>query len=474
MAPFYKSDGTKQLMVGAGTRLEGINTSGGVVDSETGLAGGPYNFVRFGAPTAEVAYAGNGTDTLRKWDGSTWTAPTGTVNGTAASALPKAGVLALMTTDNRLMATGFATTTGGPAGVASSPSHVFFSNPGLPETWETDGLVGRGQNFVQLSPGDGERIMGAVAWRELVFVFKESKFFVFYRTDTKSDGTPEFLFRPVDNGQGLASARAITVARDGVYFMSRRGIYRTTGGEPELMSELIDPIWLGNASSYFTSGVLNHSEITDCAMTWHDERIYLAYPSGSATVPDRVLVYDTRLRWWSLFDFDASAMCTFRVGAQTDLMFGYSSGTNDIGRHTYTATNDADVAISALWRSAWSDYGTVEAKTIREAVLAGTGQLTIDIAHDYQASGAPVDVVFGTPLLWGSGGGSDWLWGDGSLGDELWGPSNQVVLKMERRSVRGNVFSIRLTNSTLDRSFGLNQIVPHLREKRTTSVIDSE
>jgi hypothetical protein len=36
-------------------------------------------------------YAGNGADTLRRWDGAAWTAPTATVNGTAASAMPKAG-----------------------------------------------------------------------------------------------------------------------------------------------------------------------------------------------------------------------------------------------------------------------------------------------------------------------------------------------------------------------------------------------
>src|SRR4051812_38520297 len=42
LAAFYKTDGTKQLLVGAGTRLEGVSTAGAVVASATGLSGGPY------------------------------------------------------------------------------------------------------------------------------------------------------------------------------------------------------------------------------------------------------------------------------------------------------------------------------------------------------------------------------------------------------------------------------------------------
>jgi len=474
MAAFYKSAGTRQLMCGCGTRLEAIDTAGAVVDSETGLAGGPYTFARFGAPNAEVAYAGNGTDTLRKWDGTTWTAPTATVDGVAGRAMPKAGAVCLMPTDNRLVATGFATTTGGPNGTTSSPSHVYFSTKGLPETWETDGLAGRGQNFVQLTPGDGEKIMAAVAWRELVFVFKETKFFVFYGNGVASDGTPIFNYRVVDNGQGCASARAIAVARDGVYFMSRRGVYRTTGGEPQLVSALIDPIWLGGASSYFESGVLNHAEIADCAMTWHDERVYLAYPSGTATVPDRVLVYDTQLQWWSLFDFDASCLAPFRATDQASLMFGYSSGTNDIGRHTALATSDAGAAITSRWRSGWADFGSTIVKTIRETQLAGTGQMTMDVSHDYQDSGQDVAIVFTVPLLWGDGSPGDWLWGDGSDGDALWGPSAQVTPRMGRKAVQGTTFSTRFSNSTLDRSWSVNRLAHHLREQRITSVIAPE
>lgn len=475
LSPFYKSDGTRQLLAGAGTRLEALNTSGGVVASATGLNNGPYTFARFGSPGTETAYAGNGTDTLRKWDGSAWTAPTGTVNGTASSALPKAGIVALMPDGNRLVATGFATTTGGPGGTTSSPSHVFFSNPGLPETWETDGdaTTGRGRNLVQLTPGDGEKIMAAVAWRELVFVFKETKFFVFFSTTTNSqDGTPRFNFRPVSTGQGLASPRAIAVGRDGVYFMSRRGVYRTTGGEPQLISSLIDPIWLGDPSSYFSSPTLNHSAITASAMAWHNERLFVSYPGQPAAAANRTLVYDTQLGWWTIYDLPAAAMVSFRVADAEDLMFAYASGTNDVGRHGSAAqfTNDAGVAISSWWQSNWSAYTSTPVKTIRESLVSGTGRLSAQVLHDYLALGSSSTLTFDQQLLWGSGLGGDWLWGSGALGDVLWGSGFQVATKLSRKAVRGAVFSVRLSNNVLNRTWSVERIVHNIRESRIPTI----
>jgi len=51
LAAFYKTDATSQLLVGAGTRLEVLDTAGAVVGTSlSGLAGGPWTFARFGTP----------------------------------------------------------------------------------------------------------------------------------------------------------------------------------------------------------------------------------------------------------------------------------------------------------------------------------------------------------------------------------------------------------------------------------------
>ncbi len=369
---YYTSTGTKQLLAGCGTRLEGISTAGAVVASATGLTGGPYTFARFAAPGSELVYTGNGTDTLRKWDGSAWSAPTATVDGTGSRAMPKGGCVAIQTPDNRLVVGGFATSTGGPNAATTNPSRVFFSNPGLPETWETDGVAPRGANYVDLTPGDGEQIMGMASWRNTLYVFKESKFFVFYGNSIASNATPIFNYRTVDTGIGLCSRRAVAAGYDGVYFMDRTGVYKTTGDEPQLVSSVIDPFFLGGASVYYRRSVLNHAKLTNSAMAFHENRLYLSVTTGSSTTNDSMLVFDPRFKWWSLWDIPASALASFRVSNQAELVFGYPAGAKEIGRYSSAYTNDDSVAITSRWRMGWPDFKIAQIKTVREIQLWGT------------------------------------------------------------------------------------------------------
>src|SRR5207237_2133577 len=98
-----------------------------------------------------------------------------------------------------------------------------------------------------------------------------------YSTSTSSTGSPVFNFRAVDGGCGAASSRAVTTGRHGVYFTDRKGVYRTTGSEAALLSDLVNPIFYGASSDYYQGGILNHAAISLSAMTWYQEKIYLAF-----------------------------------------------------------------------------------------------------------------------------------------------------------------------------------------------------
>ncbi|MGH2761381.1 MAG: hypothetical protein ACRDLD_02175, partial [Thermoleophilaceae bacterium] len=230
--PFYTTTGTRQLLAGCGSRLEALSTAGAVVASATALTDSEWDFCRFGSPGSEVAYAGNGKNLLRKWNGATWA---------SVANSPKARYLAVMAVDqgNRMVVAGFDDGANGPSAAQAQTDYVWFSAPGLPETFNA-------QSFISLTPGDGEKIQHLLVWREFVFVFKESKFFVVYGTTADSAGNPVFNYRTVDTGVGLAAPRAICASPNGVYFMDRDGIYVTTGGDPEKVSDLIDPIWEGS------------------------------------------------------------------------------------------------------------------------------------------------------------------------------------------------------------------------------------
>jgi hypothetical protein len=230
MAAHYESDGTRQLLVGGGLRLDALNSSGTSIANAV-PTGFPHTFARFGGPTAEVTYISNGADQVRAWNGTAFSTPGGLSGQTGY-------FVAITPTSNRLVV---ARESGATAG--NNPSSVNFSDAGAPETFTST-------NFIDLDPGDGEVITGLQTWGNYLFVFKQTKFYVFYGEETDVTGEPIFNYRKVDTGIGCAASRSVRAGRDGLYFLAPTGVYRTTGGAPELVSAAIDPLFNGGLSSF--------------------------------------------------------------------------------------------------------------------------------------------------------------------------------------------------------------------------------
>ncbi len=462
MSAFYVVAGTKTLVVGNGLRLDVLDTTGASTANYTTTTASPHYFARFGGPTQEAMYIANGTDQIKRLIGTTFTAPGGLSAQTAK-------FLAITPTSNRLVMAREAGSTAG-----NNPSSVTFSDAGAPETITV-------ANYIDLDPGDGEEIMDVIVWREYTFIFKETKFFVHYGESTTSTGGVEFAVRKVQ-GVGLAASRALCAGPDGVYFLSRSGVWKTTGGEAQLVSQNLDPFFLGQPSVYFKSSVLNHGSITAAAMCWHEHRIYLSVPTGTSSTNDRMLVLDPRYGWWTLYDIPAAVLTPFRIGNQAELVFAAPTGSNYIYRHSPTYTADAmtatpsgGVAISSRWRSGWMDYGSPDVKTIREAHIAGSGTVGYRVSRDYQdVSGSTDSLLLSAQAtdIWGDGTGTD-LWGDGTDTADVWGPVT-IRTKAHRKAVRGQVFSVLLSNSTLNKAWSVYRIEHHLRESRIPSVVTTE
>jgi hypothetical protein len=494
LAAYYNASGARHLIAGCGTRLEAIDNNGAVLAAMTGLTSGPYTFARFGAPGTEPIYAANGADTPRKWNGSAWSAPTATVNGVVGQALPRAGSIAVTpaapgatsssNANNRLVATGFATTTGGPAGAATNPSRAWYSNPNQPEIWETDGdlTAKRGRNFVDFTPGDGERIMAAVTWRELTFIFKETKFFVQWGESTGPDGySPVFNYREVVNNIGLPAPLAVTTGRDGVYLVNRRGVYRTTGGDPELLSDIISPLWTGDPEVYYGGEPINIGRLDLVRMLWHMEQLFIAIPTGGRNYCDRLLLYDTQHRWWSIYDIAASALAGFRRVDRNEVTHGLATGSQRVARRNYGSASDRGAPIVSRWRSGWTDLGATQQKTIRETKVWGSGAVILSPSTDFaRHQRADIPLRF-TPI------GASWDYGHltargglySSLASSYTTYANLaqnttsvpvVDGVLARYATRGSVFSIQFANNPDASTWTVRRLVRHMREIRQPSV----
>jgi hypothetical protein len=371
--------------------------------------GGPVLVRPVRRPRHEYMYAANGADTLQRWDGAAWAAPTATVNGTAArrcrrpGASPSPHGRGLDVRHERrqpLVATGSARgTTSGPGGTASNPSRVHFSNAGQPEVWETDGASGRGRNFVDLTPGDGEQIMAAVTWRELVFIFKETKFFVMWGESTAADGTPVFNFREVVNNVGLARRLAVAVGRDGVYFLNRRGVYHTNGGDPTLLSDRIAAV--DRRPRGLLPGLpINIGRSPPRGMTWLNEQLFVAVPTGSSSSTTGLLVYDVQHQWWTVYDIPPPRS-PGSAGRPRRAALRLLDRAEPGGPPRHRLLDDRGVNMTSRWRSGWSDYDIPQNKTFRETKMWATGAMNVGFSTDFNPTQTSVATpAFTTTATW--------------------------------------------------------------------------
>jgi hypothetical protein len=218
---------------------------------------GKSSFTHLGTTTASYTFGRANVSTAKvvRFDGATFTEPLAKagayegehIAGTQTKEMPKGALYATWPAGgNRLIAANTAAA-GGPGGFASSNSHVWFSLPGAPEEWGE-------KDFVILGAGDGEEITALCAWNGQIFVFKETKIFIFFSVSLDEENLPEFNFKEVSLGEGSRMKRAssslqaetsdqiATGSPTGVYFCTTDGIYVTTGGQASKISQALKPL----------------------------------------------------------------------------------------------------------------------------------------------------------------------------------------------------------------------------------------
>lgn len=312
---------------------------------------------------------------------------------------------------------------------------VWFSGPGTPQVFPAN-------NFVELDPQNGENINAIVGWRELVFVFKRTKFYVFFGESTSSTGDPIFDYREV-RGRGCIAGQGggVAVGPDGVYFISSDGIYVTTGGDPQKISQPLDPLWgLAPLSPLYSGSAFSSATLTlaEASLTWASGRLYASVPS-SGTSPTQVLVFTPGLGWaiwqgrahrWLMTSmYGDRLLASYQVGAQ-----------GNVGLYTDGLTTDAGVAFASSYRSGFMNLGTpgVE-KTVRETRLTGMGTPGFAWSRDFGALATPQTVTLGTAPATDRG--------------------------RHRVAVRGEVLSWQA--SAASGAWRLNRVVPMMREERS-------
>lgn len=260
-------DGNDRLVVvstDVGTNTTYLSTTLGAALTDRGSFTGASrkSTVAFGTPTASYVFVAGAGHQLWKLD-----------SANALTTSPGWPLhVAVTPWDSRLAQANHGRDIDSPTGADGSEHTIFFSDPGLPDTYQAN-------SFETLRPGDGEEIRAVVSWRDLLFVFKETAVYTFYGVSVDSTGQPIFNYRKLDLPSRLGNAaQPVAVGSDGVYYCAADGIYITSGDVPRRVSDRVKRFL--------------DEDVTD-GLYWAEGRLYVAQEN------EDVLVLDETVNEWT-------------------------------------------------------------------------------------------------------------------------------------------------------------------------------
>lgn len=284
--------------------------------------------------------------------------------------------------------------------VTAGPDYVFFSQPNDAETINE-------LDFVRLGPGDGDAIQAIVGWRDLLFVFKQRRFWVFTGVSTNFQGVSTFQSRAIDVGVGAVGPDAVTVGDDGVYFVTEKGLYRTRGAEPEILSGAVEGLWTRELPATFSGEAMKAASLSTISCNIVRDQVFITYEGTGDLVnqPTFCAVYDILGEWWSIWraggkgasttqlrDVATTGGLPFEVFAFrfTDAPELVQSMGGTLLREGATPSDTTDNPYGFM-QTAWTDDGVARVRRQAAWEIAGKGSLEAGFITDFDVVPARAD-----------------------------------------------------------------------------------
>ena len=307
----------------------------------TGLTSGDWDYLNYQISSTDVIIMGNGSDVMKKWDGTTFS----NLGGTP----PVAKSISLHA--ERLWATG----------VKAYPNTVYYSDDLNPENW-TGGEDAAGE--VYLPTWDGGVCIGVSNIFSDLVIFKTNNIF-------RVVGTYPSVYevKQVYSSVGAIAEKTIVSGNDRAFFLSKDGLYYYNGVSAyPLLGDMAKDV------------VINPSYAKNAVSIIHKNVLYCAFPEGNSTANNVVFVYDLLNK--NLMIWRGLAVTDF-MEYEDKLLFTDSTGyvyTMDGNAATFDGTN-----ISAYWETPWQDLDAFRVTKTADTLYfyaKGNGIMRVDVTFD--------------------------------------------------------------------------------------------
>lgn len=164
-------------------------------------------------------------------------------------------------------------------------NRLWFSDPGALMTFDST-------NFIDFINEDSTDIVALEVLNDVLFIFKENTIYGLY-----IEGEPvDWVVRTFETGIGCVGRRAISVVDNIMYFISKRGIFRTDGVNfDNIGTKVFNKLKANNSIVFNISG--EDSKDIPSQVIQYDNRIIFVLPESINTA--RVFVYNFLLEVWT-------------------------------------------------------------------------------------------------------------------------------------------------------------------------------
>lgn len=223
-------------------------------------------------------------------------------------------------------------------GSVNQPGHVFWTKSGNPDA--------NSQFGSQELTHPSEPLMNGVVFRSQVFVFSSESLYVL--SPTTIGGELRFAGAKVAGNRGLLQRNALCVGDEGIFYLSRDGIYLTAGAESiSLTDEMLYPLFPHEgAVGVTTNGIVPPNFSLPCRLSYGESELYFDFIDTGGD--PATLIYDIKLKGWFYYSYTPGVLYHYLEegsGLSTLLLCG-----NDGKLYLSGGTTDAGTAIEcAAW-----------------------------------------------------------------------------------------------------------------------------
>ena len=214
-------------------------------------------------------------------------------------------------------------------GDPNRPEAVYFSKNGNADEWPPE-------NWIQVSEG-GDEMMNGLVYATRCFAFSRERLYTLIPNLIQG-----ITFSPFDTAcrKGLKGRFAFCLGEKGIYFVSKDGIYVTTGGtEQSVIEDSIRPLFpTRDGPGIDVNGYLapNLDDENGLRLAYHNGEIWFDY-TAQTNGTRQTLIYDERRNRWRGWFGDGFLQQSFvqmhysEPDTDSSLLFGTTANEVDVG-----------------------------------------------------------------------------------------------------------------------------------------------